>query len=115
VLLAAAREFIQAASACPGVRRIALVGSLTTDKPVPKDADVLVTIDGGMELGPSPVPAGASRTRRNRSTSAPTFFSPTKLATISAASAAIANATLAFFVMHAIAASASISTTTWTT
>jgi hypothetical protein len=32
------------------VHRIALLGSLTTDKPVPKDADVLVTIDGNMEL-----------------------------------------------------------------
>ena len=52
VLLAAVHEFIQAASACPAVKRIALVGSLTTDKPVPKDADVLVTIDGGMDLGP---------------------------------------------------------------
>jgi hypothetical protein len=52
VLLIAVREFVQAASAFPGVRRIALVGSLTTDKPVPKDADVLVTVDGGMDLGP---------------------------------------------------------------
>jgi hypothetical protein len=50
-LLAAVRDFVQAASACPGVRRIALVGSLTTGKPVPKDADVLVTIDGAMDLG----------------------------------------------------------------
>jgi hypothetical protein len=36
----------------PGVRRIALVGSVTTDKPVPKDADVLVTIDAAMDLSP---------------------------------------------------------------
>ncbi|MBZ0149229.1 MAG: hypothetical protein K8F62_17060 [Pseudorhodoplanes sp.] len=50
VLLALVREFVQAASACPGVRRIALIGSLVTDKAIPKDADVLVTIDGGMEL-----------------------------------------------------------------
>jgi hypothetical protein len=33
-----------------GVSRIALVGSLATDKPVPKDADVLVTIDAAMDL-----------------------------------------------------------------
>jgi predicted nucleotidyltransferase len=50
VLLAAVREFVQAASACPSVRRIALVGSLATEKAAPKDADVLVTIDGGMDL-----------------------------------------------------------------
>jgi len=59
VLLIAVREFVQAASAFPGVRRIALVGSLTTDKPVPKDADVLVTVDGGMDWAPSPVSADA--------------------------------------------------------
>ena len=35
---------------CPGVLRIALVGSLTTTKANPKDADVLVTIDGAMDL-----------------------------------------------------------------
>jgi hypothetical protein len=52
VLLLAVREFVRAASDYPGVKRIALVGSLTTDKPVPKDADVLVSIDGGVDLGP---------------------------------------------------------------
>jgi hypothetical protein len=35
-----------------GVLRIALIGSLATDKPVPKDADVLVTIDAAIDLGP---------------------------------------------------------------
>jgi hypothetical protein len=35
-----------------GVLRIALLGSLATDKPVPKDADVLVTIDPAMNLAP---------------------------------------------------------------
>jgi hypothetical protein len=30
--------------------RIALVGSLVTSKAIPKDADVLVTIDGAMDL-----------------------------------------------------------------
>jgi predicted nucleotidyltransferase len=49
-LLLAVQSFVKAASACPGVRRIALVGSLATDKAVPKDADVLVTIDGAMNL-----------------------------------------------------------------
>jgi hypothetical protein len=42
--------FVRAAKAQPGILRIALVGSLTTDKPVPKDADVLVTIDADMDL-----------------------------------------------------------------
>jgi hypothetical protein len=32
------------------VQRIALVGSLATDKVIPKDADVLVTIDEAMDL-----------------------------------------------------------------
>lgn len=50
MLLDAVSEFAQVASACPGVRRIALVGSLTTDKPIPKDADLLITIDSGMDL-----------------------------------------------------------------
>ena len=50
VLLAVVRKFVQAASTCPGVRRISLIGSLMTDKAVPKDADVLVTIDSGMDL-----------------------------------------------------------------
>jgi hypothetical protein len=50
VLLAAVRDFVREAIDCAGVLRVALIGSLTTDKPVPKDADVLVTIDAGMEL-----------------------------------------------------------------
>jgi hypothetical protein len=51
-LLAAVLEFVRAARSTPGVRRIALLGSLATDKPVPKDADVLVTIDAAMDLDP---------------------------------------------------------------
>jgi len=49
-LLLAVRAFVQTAGACAGVRRIALVGSLATAKAIPKDADVLVTIDGTMDL-----------------------------------------------------------------
>jgi hypothetical protein len=49
-LLLAVRSFVQAARDCPGVLRIALVGSLTTAKTMPKDADVLVTIDGAMDM-----------------------------------------------------------------
>jgi hypothetical protein len=51
-LLGAVLAFVRASSSVPGVRRIALVGSLTTDKAVPKDADVLVTIDAAMDLSP---------------------------------------------------------------
>jgi hypothetical protein len=50
MLLAAVRGFVLAASACPGVRRISLLGSLVTEKAIPKDADVLVVIDGAMDL-----------------------------------------------------------------
>lgn len=42
--------FTRAARSLAGVRRIALLGSLATPKPVPKDADVLVTIDGDLDL-----------------------------------------------------------------
>jgi hypothetical protein len=44
--------FVRASRSLPRVRRIALIGSLATDKRVPKDADVLVTIDAAMDLGP---------------------------------------------------------------
>ena len=43
-LLAAALPFVREAARLPGVTRIALIGSLTTDKPDPKDIDLLVTI-----------------------------------------------------------------------
>ena len=43
-LLVEVQRFIERACTCPGVRRIALIGSLTTDKENPKDADVLVTV-----------------------------------------------------------------------
>ena len=49
-LLAQVLAFVRAASTCAGVRRIALIGSLATDKRVPKDADVLVTLDEGLDL-----------------------------------------------------------------
>lgn len=49
-LLLAVCSFVRAASACHGVLRISLMGSLATDKPIPKDADVLVTIDNTTDL-----------------------------------------------------------------
>jgi hypothetical protein len=51
-LLEAVLAFVRAARSTPGVLRIALIGSLATDKPVPKDADVLVTIDAAIDLDP---------------------------------------------------------------
>jgi hypothetical protein len=49
-LLLAVLAFVLAARACPGVRRISLLGSIVTAKAIPKDVDVLVTIDGAMDL-----------------------------------------------------------------
>jgi hypothetical protein len=51
-LLKAVLAFVQAARSTPGVLQIALIGSLATGKPVPKDADVLVTVDAAVDLGP---------------------------------------------------------------
>lgn len=50
VLLKEVLAFVHAAKACPGVRRISLLGSLATPKPVPKDADVLVALDADIDL-----------------------------------------------------------------
>jgi predicted nucleotidyltransferase len=44
VLLAAALDFVRDVRSYPHVLRIALVGSLSTDKPIPKDVDLLVTL-----------------------------------------------------------------------
>ncbi len=49
-LLAAVAAFVQSVSKLSGVTRIALVGSLTTPKPSPKDADVIVYVADEMEL-----------------------------------------------------------------
>jgi hypothetical protein len=51
-LLRAVLAFVRAARSVPGVHRIALLGSLATAKSVPKDADVLVTIDASIDLAP---------------------------------------------------------------
>jgi hypothetical protein len=41
---------VNLARSCPGVSRIALIGSLTTSKPQPKDADVLVSVADDADL-----------------------------------------------------------------
>ena len=40
-----AYSFVRAACLCPGLRRIALLGSLATAKAIPKDVDLLVTVE----------------------------------------------------------------------
>jgi hypothetical protein len=52
ILLSAVLTFVGRAARCAGVRRIALMGSLATPKPMPKDADLLVTLQDGIDLGP---------------------------------------------------------------
>jgi hypothetical protein len=49
-LLAGMLTFTQAARRIPGLTRIALIGSLASDKPDPKDADVLVTVADDADL-----------------------------------------------------------------
>jgi hypothetical protein len=49
-LLLAVLAFVLAARTCPGVQRISLLGSILTVKAIPKDVDVLVTIDAAMDL-----------------------------------------------------------------
>jgi hypothetical protein len=51
-LLALVLKFVRNASSLPGVKRIALMGSLTRDEPDPKDADLLVTVSDAMDLAP---------------------------------------------------------------
>jgi predicted nucleotidyltransferase len=51
-LLAEALAFVRAASQLSGVTRIALIGSLTTEEPDPKDADLLVTVADDTDLTP---------------------------------------------------------------
>ena len=43
-------RFVVTASSIPGVRTIALLGSITTAKPNPKDIDVLIVVDDDADL-----------------------------------------------------------------
>jgi hypothetical protein len=51
-LLEGLRRFVAAARNVPGVRRIALVGSIVTAKPNPKDIDVLVVVSDEADIAP---------------------------------------------------------------
>jgi hypothetical protein len=91
-LLDAVLAFVRAARSTPGVLRITLLGSLATGKPVPKDADVLVTIDPAIDLGPL-----ARLGRRLQGTAqtvnlGPTSFLPTRRGATWGASAITASA-----------------------
>ena len=44
--------FVSAVTKLPGIRRIALLGSITTHKQNPKDIDFLVVVDGDVDLEP---------------------------------------------------------------
>jgi hypothetical protein len=57
-LIAETFRFVDVVSTMTGITRIALVGSLTTEKDDPKDADLLVTVADDLDLGPL---AAASR------------------------------------------------------
>jgi predicted nucleotidyltransferase len=45
-------RFVRAAGTVPGVVRIALIGSIVTNKPNPKDIDLLVTVSDAADLAP---------------------------------------------------------------
>jgi predicted nucleotidyltransferase len=49
-LLHAVCDFVEQARSLPGVRRIALLGSLATPKAIPKDVDLLVEVEDDMPL-----------------------------------------------------------------
>ncbi len=52
IMFVEVRKFVRSARDIPGVSRIALFGSLTTDKEFPKDIDVLVTVADDCDLTP---------------------------------------------------------------
>ena len=49
-LLELTADFVRLARACPGITRIALLGSLTTSKQRPKDVDLLVNVTPSLEI-----------------------------------------------------------------
>ena len=52
MMFAEVRRFVRLARDLPGVLRIALIGSLATDKEFPKDIDMLVTVSDDCDLAP---------------------------------------------------------------
>lgn len=66
-LIAQVQRFVVRASGIPGVCRIALIGSLSTAKKNPKDADLLIWVEDDADLAPLAAVArqlkGAAQTR----------------------------------------------------
>ncbi len=62
-LIAEVRDFVTRVHDLPGIRRLALVGSLATPKIKPKDADLLIWVDDGLDLTRL---AAAARTLKGR-------------------------------------------------
>ncbi len=52
IMFAEVRRFVRFARDIQGVRRIALIGSLTTDKEFPRDIDMLITVSDDCDLAP---------------------------------------------------------------
>jgi predicted nucleotidyltransferase len=66
--------FVEEAAKLTGVRRIALLGSITTEKKDPKDIDFVVTVDDDVDLEPLARWEGSLRDGRNRLIVALIFF-----------------------------------------
>jgi predicted nucleotidyltransferase len=49
-LISAALDFCEHATQMPGVERVAFIGSICTDKPEPKDVDLLLTITPAVDM-----------------------------------------------------------------
>jgi len=94
-LLLEALAFVRSASRLPGVLRIVLIGSLTTEKADPKDVDLLVTVADDLDLKSL---ASAGRKLKGgepkAGTAAPMFSSSTPKASTSEEHASGANALL---------------------
>jgi hypothetical protein len=86
-LLQAVAQFVREAAGLPGVLRIALIGSLVTAKPAPRDADVLVTVEDGMDLGKLARAGRRLKGPPRASISGRTSSSPIRRASTSGASA----------------------------
>ena len=110
-LLLAVLAFMLAARACPGVQRISLLGSILTAKVIPKDVDVLVTIDAAMDLTRLARSGRRLWDKPKLSILALTSSSPIRRGVTLVASAVIANAIHVFSATPSIAGSGTILTT----
>ena len=105
ILLAHGLSFVRAASACHGVRRIALVGSMTTSKPIPKDIDMLVTVSTDVDLPTLALGGDGSRVAAVKSILVPTYSFAARLTAIWDAPAPTGSATLVRVARHIAAVS----------